>query len=453
MNGLYSDRFAGAINGDIGMDGLVDGGVGVAQEDLNTYDCTETDDLTPTGECDPDPLVLVHEGTLFTTDLPEDDGCPNGDTTDPTTQAECVAGGDDGDFDAFFVLAVDISDLLGNTLSDGEGDQLMIDDKFEASLAFGTDRGDPEFDEDEFAPPLDDPPFIWNPDCNVGGGACADLDPAGFETIMFEADDPDLASGDAGSGLEDDNCGVECDDVDGEGSYIHGRILNAPDADDEFDPDDGDDIGDPGVIPADNIGLGADMFALPICQVVGQFQGFCDTATDGSYTVEIEVSDHAVWLNNIALFELDFILDVTPPEVTFDGITGLDTSNAAEVGLTLFGAVSDATPLSVAEIAVTVDSGGAGDCPGNLVNQEDNLVEPSDNDPDEPVVVDILDILGDTGGEYAVDFTAGNLNDAFGYTLVTYCFEVTADDGAARKNGDDDEVETVSIATKQFEWF
>ena len=93
-----------------------------------------------------------------------------------------------------------------------------------------------------------------------------------------------------------------------------------------------------------------------------------------------------------------------------------------------------------------------GDCstPGDaLQNQEDSSVTPSDNDPDQPVEVDVVtDVNASPDGSYEIDFTAGNL----GAGDYVYCFTVTADDGAERKDGSDDNVESVSIATKDFTW-
>ena len=60
------------------------------------------------------------------------------------------------------------------------------------------------------------------------------------------------------------------------------------------------------------------MFALEFCQALTE--GVCDTSTDGTYTLEYVVSDHAVVKNNVGVFENTFIVDVTPPEVTFDGV-------------------------------------------------------------------------------------------------------------------------------------
>jgi hypothetical protein len=447
QNGLYSD-------GDITLDGLTDGGVGGVYGVTAMVNAHDFDSGISANQ------ELFLENTQGIADLPEDDGCGSDETTDGSVQFGCGGNEEGLPVDAYFLVVSEAADLLGNALGDGTMDR-DIDDEFADSEEFGVDVTPPAFEEDEFEPPSDEPPFVWNPD--LRNPATEPIGTGPFETLMFEADDPALASADPGSGLEDDNClGISdpvvladaCDDVDGDENYIHGRLLAAPDPDDEFNPAQ-DDLGDAGVLPAFDAGL--NMFEFELCQVLGA--GMCDTSTDGTYTVEYVVSDHAVKENNVGSFEITIIVDVTPPEVTFDGVTGLDSSDAASVGLTLQGAVTDGTGVADAVVEVTVEdldgvniAASDGDCSTQgdaLVNQEDNLVAPSDNDPDEAVELDITaDVNASPDGSYAIDFTADNL----GAGDYTYCFTVTADDGAERKDGSDDAVESVSISTKDFTW-
>jgi hypothetical protein len=146
-----------------------------------------------------------------------------------------------------------------------------------------------------------------------------------------------------------------------------------------------------------------------------------------------------------------------PPGISFGGLTGLDSSNAASVRLTLTGSVvdrnGDGTAVTAARIFVSVDPAGLGLCPGPLENQEDNGVSPSDNAATEPVAVDVTDQVNASGGRYEVAFTAQNLSHLAGLSDVTYCFEVVADDGARRKNGVADGVEASAIVSKDFAWF
>ena len=133
-------------------------------------------------------------------------------------------------------------------------------------------------------------------------------------------------------------------------------------------------------------------------------------------------------------------------------MTGLDSSDGASVGLTLQGAVTDGTEVTVEDLDGVNIAASDGDCSTQgdaLVNREDNLVSPSDNDPDEPVVADIVaEVNASPDGSYEIEFTAENL----GAGDYTYCFTVTSDDAAERKDGSDDNIESVSIATKDFTW-
>ncbi len=184
QNGLYSD---GAIT----LGGLSDGGVG------GVYGVTTIVDAYEFDSGDPDDQELFLESPETIADLPEDDGCGSGETTDSAAQLGC--GGTEAGLpvDAYFLVVAEVADLLGNALGDGNMDR-EIGDEFSDSDELGVDRTAPSLDELE--PPQEDPAFVWNPD--LTGAGCPDAAPGSpdCETIMWESVDPDLASGDDPAG-------------------------------------------------------------------------------------------------------------------------------------------------------------------------------------------------------------------------------------------------------------
>jgi hypothetical protein len=445
QNGLYSD-------GDLALGGLRDGGVGGIYGETVLVDAYEFD------SGDPDLQELFLAGPAAVEDLPEDDGCGSGATTDPGVQFGC--GGTEAGLpvDAYFLQVVQVADLLGNALGDGASDR-GIDDEFADSDEFGVDRTPPSVE--DLVPPADDPPFVWNPDQT--GSGCPAAAPGGpdCETIMWESVDPDLASGDEPSGVEAGSCGTVCDDDDGDGRWISGEILAGPAGANEGD-----------VLSVSNAGLGADLFEAFFC-AGGPAGAECDGSDDGAYTVEVRATDQAVRANNLAAERRTFVLDVTPPVIGFGGITGLNASNAATVEFVLDASVvdrnGDGSAVASATVQVTIEKAGTGDgvCgnwagganppgadAGELHEFQDVLVTPPANttNPAAPVIVDVTGQVNADQGDFSVTFTAQNQSPNMGAGDYLYCFTIKADDGARRKNGADDGVAPSSSAGKDFTW-
>jgi hypothetical protein len=432
QNGLYSD---GAIT----LGGLSDGGVG------GVYGVTTIVDAYEFDSGDPDDQELFLENPEGMADLPEDDGCGFGETTDSAVQFGCGGAEAGLPVDAYFLVVSEVADLLGNALGDGNMDR-EIDDEFSDSDELGVDRTAPSLEELE--PAQEDPVFVWNPDLTAAG--CPDAAPGSpdCETIMWESVDPDLASGDDPSGLEAGSCGAVCADDDGDGQLIEAEILASPSGgnDDEL-------------LSVSNAGLGPDMFEAFFCGGGGN-GAECDGTDDGEYSVEIRTTDQAVKENNAHSEVLDFVLDVTPPVVGFGGITGLNSSNAASVNFVLDATVTDrngdGTAVAEATVQVTID-GGDGTCDGSgggddSISEADVFVSPNEDASGATVTVDVTDQVNDNDGDFEVTFTAENQDGNLGLGTYDYCFILTGDDGARRKDGTEDGIESTSSAQKSFEW-
>lgn len=438
QNGLYS-------GGAFSLGGLTDGGVGGIYGQTAIVDAYEWD------SGDPDAQEVFLANPVGIADLPEDDGCGSDETTDAGLQFGC--GGTDAGLpvDAYFLVVVEVADLLGNALGDGDMDR-TIADEFSDSAEFGVDRTEPSLD--EVQPPGESPPFVWNPDLGFdgtpGSRACPSLDAVNdCESVMWESVDPELASGDVGSGTEDGSCGVECDDDDGDGNRIDLEIDDSP----------GDALNGDSPITND-AGLAAGMFQSFFCGGAVNDGAECDGSDDGTYTVTITSSDKAVKENNVHAFQYSFVLDVSPPVVAFGGITGLNSSNAASVEFVLDGSVvdrnGDGTAVTLATVQVTID-GGDGICDGtgggdDFISAAGVLVTPNDDASGNTVTVDVTDQVNTDGGDFEVTFTAQNQGGNLGAGSYDYCFILTGDDGAARKDGTDDGVDSVSDAQKSFTW-
>jgi hypothetical protein len=341
-------------------------------------------------------------------DLPEDDGCDSLGSTDITTQFGCVALAEAGvPVDAYFLVPSEVEDLLENALGDSpDGLDTQIDDEFDNSLEFGVDLTEPDITDVEPPQVTTGGIFVWNP---VDLGAV----PLPDETIMFESLDPDLASGDDPSGVEDGSCGATCADDDLDLNLIEGELLANP-----LPADDG------ATLPASNLGLGVDMFELDFC---GTLTNGCARVlgvgpSDGAYTVEIRSSDKAVKENNVGVAELTFELDVTPPGIDPFNPFPPSTSANAPLQFNLGGSVTDPN-LNSAVVEIFSDS-GANNCgttaPGDLTP----LVVPTEVD------VQSIDITA-TASNFLVAFIVQNQAPG----TIRYCLIVTGDDTAAFKDG------------------
>ncbi len=213
------------------------------------------------------------------------------------------------------------------------------------------------------------------------------------------------------------------------------------------------------LLSASNAGLGPDMFEAFFCGGGGS-GAECDGTDDGEFSVEIRTNDQAVKENNARSQVLTFVLDVTPPVVGFGGITGLNSSNAASVNFVLAASVTDrngdGTAVADATVQVTID-GGDGTCDGtgggdDSVSEADVLVSPNDDSSGATVTVDVTDQVNSNGGDFEVTFTAENQDGNLGTGTYDYCFILTGDDGARRKDGTEDGIESTSSAQKTFEW-
>ncbi len=450
QNGLYSD-------GTIVLDDVADGGVGIASVIIDAFDFADGGAANQT-------LFLADVGDVA--DLPEDDGCGSGLSTDITTQLGCAGVEAGVPVDAYFIFISEVEDLLENALGDSpDGLDLDILDYFDNSEEFGLDFTEPDITDVE--PPSETPLFVWNPDLGFDGLAdgtrtCPSLDAvADCESIMWESVDPDLASGDDPSGVEDGSCGATCLDDDanahvgaGDGNLIEAEIDDSP-----------GDLQDGETLAASNAGLGADMFEAFFC-AGGGVGAECDGDDDGTYTVDIFSSDKAVKVNNVNVTPTTFILDTNPPVIGFGGITGLNASNAATVEFVLDASVvdrnGDGTGLTLVEVQVSLETAaengvcGSGD---EFLTEDEVLVTPNEDTTGATVMVDVTSQVNTNGGQFQVTFTAANQvgNTDLSPTPVSgdvfqYCFAITADDGATTKDGTADGTDISSDAGKNFTW-
>jgi hypothetical protein len=462
---------------------FADGGVGFVQGQtlvLNAWDY---------GDGTIDDFVLFLEDVAGPAELDEDDACGNDGTTDPALGAadfanaygQCALTGEEGrPVDAYAIQIARVGDLLLNELGDGTAD-IQIEDEFITEVLdagagtgvvisgqAGADFTEPEIDPDELQPPADDPLFVWNPDLNFDGvddltRTCPSALNTECETLMWEAVDPDLASGDPGSGVEDVACDPgPCIDANGDGDWIITEIDASPTWDDGIAAPVANAYKD-NTLVTNNAGLAADMFQALICDgtatpgtpaELGGAQ--CNGEDDGTYTVTHTVPDKAMAQNNVAEASYSFILDVSPPIIGFGGITGLNASNAATVEFVLDASVvdrnGDGTAVTSAVVQVTARAGLGGVCPGDLVTEAATGITPEGGNDDATgttVIADVTSEVNANGGDFTELFTAAKLAPLGGYT---YCFELTADDGAARKDGTDDGVDVNSDASKDFTW-
>ena len=127
---------------------------------------------------------------------------------------------------------------------------------------------------------------------------------------------------------------------------------------------------------------------------------------------------------------IDGLVDRDPPIISFGGVTGMDSSNAAMVEFVLDGSVldrnGDGTAVAGAVVQVTVSDGGLG-CPGTLVTEAAAQVTPEGGNDDASgamVITDVTTEVRANSGDFYRTFAARNL----GAGDYTYCFEVVAED-------------------------
>jgi hypothetical protein len=235
---------------------------------------------------------------------------------------------------------------------------------------------------------------------------------------------------DADPGVEDDSCGTECADDDGDGNLIDVVVLDSP-----------SDLYNGTSLFTNNAGLGADMFQAFLCGS----GPYCDGLDDGPYTVRVLASDKTSPQNNVATVDYSFVLDTSAPVIAFSGIIGLNVSNAPSVQFILDAGVvdrhSDGTAVTSATVQVTLD-GGDGVCGSSNDTTDPAAVGVTPNP------VDVTSQVNTNRGDFQATFTATKLA-AGNYT---YCFEIVADDGAKRKDGFDDDLSVSAVASKDFNW-
>jgi len=451
---------------------------------------------------DQDNLVAFLSPVFGAADLTEDDACGDDGTTDQalgantfaTAYGQCAATGEEGaPVDAYFIEIARVGDLLLNELGDGTMD-LQIEDEFITELdapsgitgsgQLGADFTEPDIDPDEVMPEAG---LVWNPDLTFDGldpltRGCDPLsavpgnglDQTLCENLMFEALDPDLASGDPGAGVEDTGCGpatdpatTECLDALGNGDLNQldvfidaspGGAFNSttiPLANQPITARAWDGVAS--TLPA--AGMFASYICAPLTGVLPGTPNACDGTNDGDYTVTIEAPDKAQAVNNVSMLTTTFTIDTNQPIIGFGGITGLNASNAATVEFVLDASVvdrnGDGTAVTSAVVQVTID-GGDGICDGSGLGDDFITfaavqVTPEGGNDDATgatVIVDVTAEVQANGGDFDQLFTAANL----GVGTFDYCFILTADDGAARKDGTDDALSIDASATKTFEW-
>ena len=361
--------------------------------------------------------------------------------------------------DGFDDLVVQIEDVDG-TFASGNGTATLTGNLYDGTPFEGSDdicvrppdKGSEAPIIGELQPPSSSPLSVWNPDLGVDYGAgspssvdatrlCPSSDPIDCESLMFQAVDAD-------PGVEDSSCGTECADDDFDGNLIDVLILDSP-----------GDVYNGTSLLTNNAGLGPDMFQAFFCGdnfAPGNGGALCDGSDDGSYAVRILASDEAQPENNVATLDYSFVLDVTPPVVGFGGITGLNSSNAATVDFVLDAFVvdrnGDGTAVTSAVVQVTAITGGGGCFGGeDLITEAQVQVTPeggNDDSTGNTVIADVTAEVQANSGDFDRLFTAANL----GAGSVTYCFTLTADDGAERKDGTDDGTDVSSVAGKDFTW-
>ena len=444
---------------------------------------------------DVDNLVAFLTPVFGVADLTEDDACGDDGTTDPalgaltflTAYGECAAAGEAGPpVDAYTIEIARVGDLLLNELGDGTMD-LQIEDEFVTELdapsgvvisgQLGVDVTAPLIT--DLQPDSEDPLFVWNPDLGVdyslgspalidASRTCPSTDAVlDCESLMFEAADPDLASGDPGSGVEEVACGLAypntCDDANGDMTATFAGLIVTEIEDGPATCDGGAGCDDAFLITDDAGVAGDDMFQSYFCDGPNVDAPNCDGTDDGTYNVNVNATDKAMVINNLAVTNYSFILDVSPPVIGFGGITGLNSSNAATVEFVLDASVvdrnGDGTAVASAIVQVTLDGGDA-TCDGSgggddFIDEADVLVEPEGGNDDATGATVIADVTAEVqanGGDFDWLFTASNQGGNLGLGLYGYCFILTADDGATRKDGTDDGTDIMAAAIKLFEW-
>ncbi len=387
---------------DIGVGGTY--GVDVT---MGVFDCKDSTGAPPCDPTDTDNQTLIRDTVLVVTELLEDDSCPDNTTTTASTTAgapppHCQgAAPDAGGIDSYYMNPTVVADALGNELGDGTGDN-TIPGEFDSSGAFGTDYGAPSTlnaaGATTFQPDDAVDPFTW----------LTSADSVTYETFMFSAVDPVLASMDAGSQVNNDGCAAACGD---------GSLLTL-DLDVFVDP-----AGAPVAFPLTCVETdGAGVLAAGS----GMFE--CDVSglTDGAYGWTTQIADRAEKIPNVTVVTQNIIVDTSDP--VFGALNpppvGSPGTDASSIVMIIGGTVNDVSVLSPATVTVSSVAGPNGACAGSTV-----LVVPADIDRN------AVSIAG-TPPTNAIAFNETfTVNEPAGSGTITYCFDVLATDAARSKTG------------------
>jgi len=343
--------------GDLGLSFVLEDGVGfsfAAGAQVDVGDCATADNSDADPSTDFDPELT---GVQTIADHPEDDWELGGDG---------FAGADGGGLDCYLAELQALSDDLFNAT-----DLSVLVTTIQSLVAYGSDQTEPA--ESALQPDAD---VILNPDANANGYVCAD---AGDCTVMYEATDPDLASGDPGSGVD----GASATAVDEDDAAL-AVVFTAP-----------------------------DMFAVDISGL-----------GDGAHTVSNTVPDFATPANERD-FDIVFTLDDTAP--VFGALNpapvGSAGTDAQAIVITIGGTISDAHIIDDAVLSV--------DYAANAVcNDGDDvpLLVPSEIDRNG------IDL---TNGTDEIAFNESfTIQRPLAGTFF-YCFTITAEDEAVLKDGTD----------------
>lgn len=288
---------------------------------------------------------------------------------------------DEDDLDAYHAIVETVVDRLGNgTTVDADGDaDLDTEAPAQTVVDWGVDKTAPETSGEAPA---------------TAGIVLNDV------AVEFSAADPDLASGDPGSGVD-------------EGS------ATAADEDDNALPIMGD---------------GSGNFTIDITAMA-----------DGAHVVTADVPDFAVFTANVGMTEFDFILDTTAPEFgALDPVpSGSAGTDATSIIQRIGGTITDANAIASAVISVFADgtdaTGAGGD---DTCTTGDYLLSVSAGEIDRNEV----DVATDTNN---IDFEeAFQISEPTSASVtVTYCFIIEAEDEALDRN-EDPNPNTSSLSTQ-----
>lgn len=353
---------------------VTDAGVGLGSGAGIVFNVNDCDNLTD-GLCGTAGNTVIVADAIGIGDLAEDDELDNADTNG---------------LDTYEVDVVKVADALennsaqlGNIVNDPSG-------------PMGVDTGAPVIT--NLLPatdPADDPIYVLN-----------DV------TVMFDAADPPLASGDVGSGVNNSGCGILCA------------------------------AGGPNTSTVEvNAG------ALPVTEPsAGSFSADITGLADAETTLTVDVPDNAVLNGNVGMDDFTVILDTTAPDIKpFTAFESDATLSGAAAQFTLAGQVIDGdgvpnsgtgSTISALSVAIFIDTSLGLDC--------STLTALTQGTGAGQVGNQARSIADTDGGE--ADFTMATTEDwSFSSTFlvqhpaangaVAYCMTVDSTDTTADKTG------------------